>query len=689
MKHHDLPQGSPEWHAHRRQHFNASDAPAMLGCSPYKTRAELLRELHTGLTADVDAATQRRFDDGHRFEALARPLAEKIIGEDLYPVVGSNGKLSASFDGLTMAEDTAFEHKSLNDDLRACMRDEGSGYDLPKPYRVQMEQQLMVSGAERVLFMASKWNGEQLVGERHCWYASDPALRAEILAGWEQFEADLCAYVPPEVVEVIPMAARRPDQLPALRSSVRGELVLESNIKEWEAAALAYIKSVRDHELKTDEDFTNADAAAKWCDASKLTLQGVRAQLMSATGDVNTAVATLDRIMGELDGTRIAFTNAIKARKETRKTEIVTAAARALKEHVATLDDRLRPIFSRVGVNYMPPSAAVADFAGAIRGKSSLAKMQEAVDALLAKAKGAATATAADITLNLTALRELPPEQQALFADTATLVLKAPEDCRAQITSRIAEHRAAEERRAAELAEKERARIRQEEEARAAAKLRQKNEMALQEIQGIQQQVHIATLGRAGVRKGGTIECIRETLAETEGWVIDERFGIFQGSAQDTKDKAVADIRKLLSDAEARAEQERQEQVAAAPSSMPVIPPDVAAEAIDRHGGDRVAAAREFGAFGLAAGAPSPTATVHPMPTRAPAAPSGPPTLRLGQINDRLGFTVTADFLASLGYPMAGTEKAAKLWHEASFPAICQAIAQHTMSVAGGRKAAA
>ena len=83
MKTVNLVQGTPEWHAHRAQHLNASDAPAMMGCSPYKTRAQLIREVTTGITPEVDAATQRRFDDGHRFEELARPLAEAIIGEEL------------------------------------------------------------------------------------------------------------------------------------------------------------------------------------------------------------------------------------------------------------------------------------------------------------------------------------------------------------------------------------------------------------------------------------------------------------------------------------------------------------------------------------------------------------------------------------------------------------------------------
>lgn len=140
-----LTQGTPEWHAHRAQHFNASDAPAMMACSPYKSRADLIKELATGLMAEVSPQTQRRFDDGHRYEALARPLAEEFIGQELFPVVGTNGKFSASFDGITLMEDIAFEHKSLNNDLRDAMHEGCTGTDLPLVYQVQMEHQIMVA----------------------------------------------------------------------------------------------------------------------------------------------------------------------------------------------------------------------------------------------------------------------------------------------------------------------------------------------------------------------------------------------------------------------------------------------------------------------------------------------------------------------------------------------------------------
>lgn len=117
MKQIELKQGSQEWLAHRANHFNASDAPAMMGVSSYKTRNQLMHELHTGLPEEVNAETQKRFDDGHKFEAIARPLAEQIIGEELYPVVGVNGKFSASFDGITLDDGTIWEHKTLNERL--------------------------------------------------------------------------------------------------------------------------------------------------------------------------------------------------------------------------------------------------------------------------------------------------------------------------------------------------------------------------------------------------------------------------------------------------------------------------------------------------------------------------------------------------------------------------------------------
>lgn len=61
---------------------------------------------------------------------------------------------------------------------------------------------------------------------------------------------------------------------------------------------------------------------------------------------------------------------------------------------------------------------------------------------------------------------------------------------------------------------------------------------------------------------------------------------------------------------------------------------------------------------------------------------STPPTLKLGEIGQRLGFTVTSEFLASLGFAHSkGDKQPGKLYHEADFPRICAALRRHIDAV--------
>ncbi|MNM48487.1 YqaJ-like viral recombinase domain protein [compost metagenome] len=454
MKIVNLIQGQPEWHAHRAQHNNASDAPAMMGCSPYKTRAQLLREVATGIAQEVDAATQRRFDDGHRFEELARPLAEQIIGEELFPVTGTDGKLSASFDGLTMAGDTAFEHKSLNDKLRTAMVYGCTGADLPLHYQVQMEQQLLVSGAERVLFMASKWNGEGLVEERHCWYVSNAELRAAIAAGWKQFEADVAAYEP-EAAAPTPVVAVVAG-FGNLSVRVEGR-VLASNLDAFKADAEAFIASLpKPAALQSDQDFAEAEAAVKACADAEARIKAVKETAMGEMADVDAMFRTADAVNEALRQARLALDKAVKAEKENRKGEIVQAGAAAVRAHIAGVNASL-------GEHAIsPPANLVAELGLAIKGKKSLDSMRDAVSTAVAAQKIAASQFADGIRASIAVLAEFP-DHAHLFADRVQLCAsKTPEDLRNLAKTRIAAY----EQREADKLEAEREKIRAEEAAK-------------------------------------------------------------------------------------------------------------------------------------------------------------------------------------------------------------------------------
>ncbi|EKT4092540.1 YqaJ viral recombinase family protein [Stenotrophomonas maltophilia] len=450
----NLIQGTPEWHAHRAAHFNASDAPAMMGCSPYKTRSQLVREFATGAAVEHDAATLQRFADGHRFEDLARPLAERIIGEELYPCVGVDGKFSASFDGLTLLEDKAFEHKSLNDDLRLAMPLDGTDACLPLHYQVQMEHQAMVSGAERVLFMASKWAGDELVEERHCWYVPNPELRAKIVAGWAQFEADVAAYEPAAVAAPV-AAGRAPDQMPALRIEVTG-MVTASNLAEWKEQAIAVFQGIST-ELVSDQDFADAETTVKWCGNIEEQLKAAKQHALSQTESIDLLFRTIDDIAAEARAKRLDLEKLVKRRKDERRTEIGNAARRAVQQHVLAINETL-------GEHAIPmPTTLVADIAEAMKGKRSFSSMQEAVDAVAANAKINASQYAERIRANVAILAG-HVEHATLFADRVQLcATKAPEDLRNLVAARIAEHQQAEQARL----DAEREKIREQEQAKA------------------------------------------------------------------------------------------------------------------------------------------------------------------------------------------------------------------------------
>lgn len=646
MKIQSLIQGTPEWLEYRRNHFNASDAPAMMGVSPYKTRSELLREIHTGLTAEVDADTQIRFDEGHRFEALARPLAEEIIGQELYPVTGSNGRLSASFDGLTLAEDEGFEHKRLNADIREAFNamDRLDPHDdaqacrlLPVYHRVQMEQQLHISAANRILFMSSEWAADgNLVQQRHCWYYPDAELRAAILQGWDQFEKDLAAYVPPTKTDPAP-TGRAPDSLPALRIEVTGA-VTASNLAEFKQTALAAIGSVN-RDLKTDQDFADAEKAVKWCSEAETRLAAAKQHALSQTASIDELFRTMDEISSEARRVRLDLEKLVKARKEAIRGDIVTDARHAWREHIACLQGEIEGL--QIGLGE-------PDFAGAIKGKRTIDSLRDAVDTLLAQSKIAANDRAGQIRASLAVLRSETAGFEFLFRDRAALAMKPAEDVRQLVQARITEHRAAEEKRME--AERERIRVEEADRVRREAEDRERKRLAEEKAAAVLKDASaqaapaveqaIADAAVSGI--GGYTVVIHpddsQVVYEALSKPVDVPPGttLFKGELGmiDGVVTIIADTRLPLDSFES------------APWVMPTSLDLKRQEPVD-------AVAR---------------ATVADEKA----------TVKLGEICDWLGFAVRADFLAeTLKIPHRDTDKAAKLYFPSDRLAIGRALIAH------------
>ncbi len=451
------PQGSAAWHAARARHLCASEAAAALGLSKYTTRDEMLRQKATGLTEEVSPAKQRIFDAGHEAEALARPIAEEIAGTDFYPVVATREvegmPLLASFDGIDILDELIWENKLLNQSLVQQVQ----AGDLEPHYYLQLEHQLLVSGAQRALFTTSDGTPE---GTHPLWYESKPERRAQLIAGWKQFAADLAAYVPPEP-KPAPVVAEAMESLPAVSMRLDGKLVVVSNLPDFATALRAFIERIPE-KPDTDQEFANAESA---CKALKRAEDALTAGEDAALGEMVDfeAMRRQVRDLKELARTtRLTTEKLVAARKEQIRGEIVAGGIAALREHIDQLN-------AAMPANYMPK--VPADFAGAVKGKRTLDSLRGAVNDELARAKIAASEIANRIHANVKTLQA----SGLVVHDATALVLKAPDDLAAIITNRVA----AEQQRQ----EAERERIRKEEQERADREAREKLEAEARDAQ--------------------------------------------------------------------------------------------------------------------------------------------------------------------------------------------------------------
>lgn len=447
---HQLVQGTPEWHQFRANHHGASEASAMMGLSPYKSRTELLREKKTGLSADIDAATQRIFDRGHEIEALARPMAEAVIVEDLFPVTMSYGNLSASCDGLTFDETIAWECKSANKADFETVQNGG----LPEKHWPQCQQVMLVTGADRLLFTISDGTEE---GTAHVWVDADTELQQRIIAGWEQFNRDLETFEPEP--QVIKAQATLVDDLLLPSIVVTGQIAVESNLELFGEVLHDFIGRIN-VKPETDEDFVNIGKAIKSLEKAEEWLDKQEEGVISKFDQLNQTIALKNTLKELARENRLMLQKIDKAEKENRKAQIVAEARNDLFEHHQRIQSELPVTFTHQAVN----------FADAIKGKKTIASMQDAVGTMLANAKIEADALARDLREKHTWYIENAGEYSFLFSDLSALIYKDKDSFQAVAQNRILSHKE-QERIKAEAAAKAQAereeRIRKEAEEKA------------------------------------------------------------------------------------------------------------------------------------------------------------------------------------------------------------------------------
>lgn len=140
-------QGSNEWHQSRKHYIGASEVAALFDCHPYITRHELMmQKLGLQETSPSNFIMER----GKYAESLARKVAETLLGQELFPETIYKARIMASLDGITIDGRIIWEHKLWNKSY--------ANGEIPEYVLWQCQQQLMVTGAGKVILHATEWN---------------------------------------------------------------------------------------------------------------------------------------------------------------------------------------------------------------------------------------------------------------------------------------------------------------------------------------------------------------------------------------------------------------------------------------------------------------------------------------------------------------------------------------------------
>jgi hypothetical protein len=167
----------------------------------------------------------------------------------------------------------------------------------------------------------------------------------------------------------------------------------------------AWLDSYKAADLETDQDFIDAAEFVAECKRTEDKFDEIEAKAIK--GDVSKVIAEIRTMKGTTREKRLEFSNAVDTRKARIKTEAVTAAVSKVKAHISTLKYHTAAT-SNLYVE--------DDIKAAIKGKSSIVKMNEALDAVCKSLMAAATECSALFEKNRSAVTD----KYAAAGETAT-----------------------------------------------------------------------------------------------------------------------------------------------------------------------------------------------------------------------------------------------------------------------------
>lgn len=236
----DLEQGSQEWLDARKDHFCASEAPAVMSVNPYFPRNPT--ELAKQKLGYVNTFVSQAMKEGQRLEPIIRQQIKAQTGIGFVPAVMVKDKYLASLDGINLYGDIILEIKapqSKNAMVKWAM--EGR---VILPHQYQIQHQLMVSGADKCIYAVRNPEDGQIIT---CDVFPDQILQQKLKQAWADFQP-LMELTEDELKTSEPL----PDDLaPMIDDFIEAEALLKQakkRVEEKRAEILADLDASKSYE---------------------------------------------------------------------------------------------------------------------------------------------------------------------------------------------------------------------------------------------------------------------------------------------------------------------------------------------------------------------------------------------------------------------------------------------------------
>ena len=232
MKIVQLTQGTPEWLDYRLKMRNASETAAVLGASPWMTPYQLWLVKTGRATTKATVAMQH----GTNLEPAARAAYEAQTGAVMQPLVVQDGPYSASLDGIDLDGQLILEIKCPYKAQASALWTDAMVGVVPEHYNLQVQHQLMVSGATQAhLYVFDGTQGLLLPIER------DEAAIDRIRTAWDAFQPCLDTDTPPALTDADTVQREDAAWTAAATAFAEAKRAADVQAEQLEAARLALI----------------------------------------------------------------------------------------------------------------------------------------------------------------------------------------------------------------------------------------------------------------------------------------------------------------------------------------------------------------------------------------------------------------------------------------------------------------